>query len=59
MDFLYTPAPAAVSATAESLAISRFDRAAALLRSASSTVVCTAGATFAGGSRDKGYYRRR
>jgi len=39
---------------AESLATSCFDRAAALLRSASSTVARTAGATFAGGSRDSG-----
>ena len=54
MDFPHTPAPAASSATAESLATSRFDHAAALLRSASSTVVRTAGATFAGGSRDGG-----
>ena len=49
MDFLNTPAPAASSAPAESLATSRFDRAAALLRSAGSTV-----ARFAGGSRDGG-----
>ena len=54
MDFPHTPVPAASSATAESLATSRFDRATALLRSASSTVVRTAGATFAGGSRDGG-----
>ena len=54
MDFLNTPAPAASSAPAESLATSRFDRAAALLRSAGSTVARTAGAHFAGGSRDGG-----
>ena len=54
MDFPHTPTPAASSASAESLATSCFDRAAALLRSASSTVARTAGATFAGGSRDGG-----
>ena len=54
MDFPRTPAPAASSAIAESLATSRFDRTAALLRSTSSTVARTAGATFAGGSRDGG-----
>ena len=54
MDFPHTPAPAASSATAESLATSRFDHAAALLRSTSSTVARTAGATFVGGSRDGG-----
>jgi hypothetical protein len=54
MDFLNTPAPAALSAPAESLATSRFDHAAALLRSAGSTVARTAGAPFAGGSRDGG-----
>jgi hypothetical protein len=54
MDFLNTPAPAASSAPAEGLATSRFDRAAALLRSAGSTVARTAGAPFAGGSRDGG-----
>ena len=54
MDFLNTPAPAASSAPVESLATSRFDRAAALLRSAGSTVARTAGAPFAGGSRDGG-----
>ena len=54
MDFPHTPTPAASSATVESLATLRFDRTAALLRSASSTVVRTAGATFAGGSCDGG-----
>ncbi len=54
MDFPHTPAPAASSAAAESLATSPFDRASALLRSASSTVARTVGATFAGGSRDGG-----
>ena len=54
MDFPHTPAPADSSASAESLATSRFDHAAALLRSASSTVVPTVGATFAGRSRDGG-----
>ena len=54
MDFLNTPAPAASSAPGESLATSRFDRAAALLRSAGSTVARTAGAPFAGGSREGG-----
>ncbi len=49
MDFPHTPMLTASSATAESLATSRIDQAAALLRSASSTVVRTAGATFAGG----------
>ena len=44
----------ASSALAKSLATLHFDCAAALLRSASSTVVRTAGATFAGGPRDGG-----
>ena len=54
MDFPHTSALAAFSATAESLATSGFERVTALLRSASSTVVRTAGATFAGGSYDGG-----
>ena len=54
MYFPHTPAPEASSATAKGLATLRFDHAAALVRSASSTVARTAGATFAGGSRDGG-----
>ena len=53
-DFPHTSALAAFSATAESLATSGFERVTTLLCSASSTVVRTAGATFAGGSYDGG-----